>query len=606
MKSLLKFITCGSVDDGKSTLIGHILYDAKLLFVDHLKALELDSQLSNREGKVDYSLLLDGLMAEREQGITIDVAYRYFTTNKRSFIVADCPGHEQYTRNMAVGATFANLAVILVDVSKGILPQTKRHVRICALMGVKHLVLAINKMDVVHYDQQRFEQLRLDFLKYVSEFNFNSIEIIPLSATVGDNVVKKSLKTPWYKGLPLLSYLEDVEIAEKTNNRGFVMPVQRVSRPPQMHRGYQGQIEMGQIKVNDTITCLPTKEEVNVQSILVAGSECTEAVAGQSVTLTFNREVDISRGSVLTQDAEIEITDLFTTSLLWTEDAPLIAGRTYLLKCGTKTTLATVVTIKYKVDIASGNHIAASQIFKNELAACDIALSEKIAVSTSIQNHALGGFILIDRISNMTSACGVILQPLTRSSHVVWQKTDITRDIRARLKKQTPQTLWFTGLSGAGKSTLANALENKFASVGMHTMILDGDNIRHGLNHDLSFTEADRVENIRRIAEVAKLMNDAGLIVLVAFISPYQQDRLKALEIIGRESFKEIYVSTPLEVCETRDVKGLYQKARNGEIAEFTGISSPYDVPKNPDMILDTNELTIDECVEKLLEQFFR
>ena len=605
MKSLLKFITCGSVDDGKSTLIGHILYDAKLLFVDHLKALELDSKLSNHEGNLDYSLLLDGLMAEREQGITIDVAYRYFTTEKRSFIVADCPGHEQYTRNMAVGASFASLAVILVDVSKGILPQTKRHARICALMGIKHIVLAINKMDLIHYDQQRFEQVRLNFLKYVSEFNFNSTMIIPVSATVGDNVVKKSLKTSWYEGPSLLSYLENVEVGEKANSDDFVMPVQRVSRPSHMHRGYQGQIEAGHVKIDDTLTCLPTNEEVSVQSIMVAGNERKEAFAGQSVTLTFNREVDVSRGSVLAANASLDQGDMFTASLLWMEDTPLIAGRNYLLKCGTKTTLATVVNIKYKIDIASGNHIVASQIFKNELIECDIALSEEIVFTAFEKNYALGGFILIDRITNMTSACGVILQPLKRSTNVTWQQTDVTRESRAKLKKQTPLTLWFTGLSGAGKTTLANALESKLAAMGMHTMLLDGDNIRHRLNQDLDFTEADRVENIRRIAEVANLMNDAGLIVLAAFISPYEQDRTRAKEIIGEKSFKEIYVSTPLKICETRDGKGLYKKARAGQIPEFTGISSPYDVPENPDMTLDTSHMTIDDCVEKILERFF-
>jgi len=606
LKPLLKFITCGSVDDGKSTLIGHLLYDAKLLFIDHLKSLELDSQLTNSEGKLDYSLLLDGLMAEREQGITIDVSYRYFNTDKRSFIVADCPGHEEYTRNMAVGASFADLAVILVDVLNGILPQTKCHVRICALVGIKHLVLAVNKMDLVQYNQQRFDQTRLEFLKYISEFNFDSIKVIPVSATEGDNVVVKSLKTPWYNDMPLLSYLESVDISERKQQEGFMMPVQRVSRPSHTYRGFQGQIESGHIKIGDEVTCLPTNEKVNVKSILVSGSECEEAFAGQSISLTFNREIDISRGYVLTSDEELENSDVFTSSILWMDDDPLSVGRNYLLKCGTKVVLATIIAIKHKIDITSGNHIASTQIFKNELCQCEIALSEKIVLRSFNKSQELGGFILIDRISNATSACGVILHSLKRSENTTWQKTNITRKVRSELKNQAPLTLWFTGLSGAGKSSIAIALEKKLVEIGMHTMFLDGDNIRHGINQDLGFTEADRVENIRRISEIAKLMNDAGLIVLASFIAPFRQERIRAKEIIGSETFKEIYISTPLEVCESRDVKGLYKKARSGEILEFTGISSPYDVPVNPDYALDTSIISIDACVEELLKHFFK
>ena len=602
MKSLLKFITCGSVDDGKSTLIGHVLYDAKLLFVDQVKALELDSQIGSRDGKIDYSLLLDGLMAEREQGITIDVAYRFFTTEKRSFIVADCPGHEQYTRNMAVGASFADLAVILVDVMNGILPQTKRHARICALMGIKHMVLAVNKMDLIQYDRHRFNQVRLDFIRYVSEFGFESIEVIPVSAVEGDNVVFKSPKTAWYKGLPLLSYLEQIDVAVKSESNNFVMPVQRVSRPSHEYRGYQGMIESGSVKIGDEITCLPTGENVNVKSILNAGTECEEATTGQSIALMFDREVDVSRGCVLASSMDFEIADMFTASILWMDEAPLIVGRSYLVKCGTKVVLATILSIKHKVDISSGNRTPAKQLYKNELAECDISLSEKIVFSTFEENRGLGSFILIDRVSNMTSACGAVLHSLRRSSNISWQKTDITRDIRAGLKNQTPKTLWFTGLSGSGKSALSNALEKRLSSMGMHTMLLDGDNIRHGLNRDLGFTETDRVENIRRVAEVAKLMNEAGLIVLTAFISPFGQDRALAKEIIGK-CFKEIYVSTPLEVCEERDIKGLYKKARTGQIPEFTGISSPYEPPHNADIEIDTsdNNIPLDVFVEKLI-----
>jgi len=594
------------VDDGKSTLIGHVLYDAKSLFVDQVTALELDSQIGNRDGQIDYSLLLDGLMAEREQGITIDVAYRFFTTDNRSFIVADCPGHEQYTRNMAVGASFADLAVILVDVMNGILPQTKRHARICALMGIKHIVLAVNKMDLIKYDKQRFNQVRLDFIRYVSEFSFESIEVIPVSAVEGDNVVFKSMKTAWYEGPPLLSYLENIDVASEIKSNVFVMPIQRVCRPSHEYRGYQGMIEHGGVEIGDSVTCLPSGENVYIKSILNAGVECNEAVTGQSVALMFDREVDVSRGCVLASNKDLEIADMFTASILWMDEIPLVVGRSYLAKCGTKIVLATVQSIKYKVDISSGNRFPTKQLYKNELAECDISLSEKIVFDTFVKSRAMGGFILIDRVSYMTSACGVVLHSLRRSSNIFWQKTDITRDSRAGFKNQTPMTLWFTGLSGSGKSALSNAFEKRLSAMGMHTMLLDGDNIRHGLNRDLGFTETDRVENIRRVAEVAKLMNDAGLIVLTAFISPFGQDRSLAKDIIGAESFKEIYVSTPLEVCEERDVKGLYKKARSGQIPEFTGISSPYEPPNNADIEVDMSDINIplDVFVEQLCNIF--
>lgn len=601
MNRLLKFITCGSVDDGKSTLIGHMLYDAKLLFADQARALELESKVGSREGKIDYSLLLDGLMAEREQGITIDVAYRYFSTEHRSFIVADTPGHEEYTRNMAVGASFADLAVILVDATKGVVRQTKRHVRICSLMGIKHIVLAVNKMDLVDFDQRRFDAILADFKQVIAELHLDSFQAIPLSATEGDNLTRHSVHTPWYEGLPLLAYLEGVEVQQNEQVTHFVMPVQRVCRPHHAFRGFQGQIEHGHISVGDELITLPSHEKAKVQKLLVTDQEVHTAVAGQPVTIQLDREVDISRGCVLTTSEDMEVADLFTATLLWLDDAPLVAGRNYLVKIGTKTVPGTVLTMKNKIDTNTGNQVPAKQIIKNEMAKCDVALSEKIVFDAFDKSQALGGFILIDRVTHQTAACGVIMHALRRSANVVWQHTDITREIRSKQKGQQPLTLWFTGLSGSGKSTLANELEKRLVAHGRHTMLLDGDNVRHGLNKNLGFTESDRVENIRRIAEVAKLMNDAGLIVLASFISPYEADRENAREIIG-DTFIEIYVSTPLEECERRDVKGLYRKARAGEIPNFTGISSPYEPPVNPEMTIDTSECSLEEAVEQIMD----
>ncbi|WP_083249221.1 adenylyl-sulfate kinase [Bacillus solimangrovi] len=604
MKSLLKFITCGSVDDGKSTLIGHMLYDAKLLFADQEQALELDSKVGSRGGEIDYSLLLDGLMAEREQGITIDVAYRYFTTDNRSFIVADTPGHEEYTRNMAVGASFAELAIILVDATKGVITQTKRHARICALMGIKHLVLAVNKMDLIEFDQKRFEEIKKDFLQLTHGFNLESIQVIPVSATEGDNITKKSENTLWYDGLPLLPYLESVDVTKEQHD-SFILPVQRVSRPNHTFRGFQGQIEAGTISVGDDITTLPSNEKAKVKSILVADKELESAIVGQPVTIQLDREVDVSRGNVLTTSSNIQVTDMFTATILWMDDTKLIPGRNYLVKVGTKVLPGTVMSIKHKIDINSGEHIPADKAFKNELVECDISLSENMVFDTFENNEALGGLILIDRVSNMTSACGVIEHSLRRSTNVIWQETDITREIRSQQKGQKPLTLWFTGLSGSGKSTLANAVEKRLVSLGHHTMLLDGDNVRHGLNKNLGFKESDRVENIRRIAEVAKLMNDAGLITLTSFISPYDSDRQSAREVIGKE-YIEIYVSTPLEECEKRDVKGLYKKARTGEIPNFTGISSPYEAPENPEIEIDTSKYTLEEATDYVVKEIMK
>lgn len=602
MKSLLKFITCGSVDDGKSTLIGHMLYDAKLIFADQKKALELDSKIGSREGKIDYSLLLDGLMAEREQGITIDVAYRYFTTEKRSFIVADTPGHEEYTRNMAVGASFADVAVILIDATQGMLIQTRRHIRICSLMGIKHFVFAINKMDLVHYNKSVYDKIVRDIKKFVSEFETESIIMIPVSATEGDNITGTSARMPWYRGETLLSHLENIEVMNLSNQNKFVMAIQRVSRPNHHFRGFQGQISMGEISVGEEIIVLPSQERAKVSGIHIMDQEAQTAQEGQPVTIQLDREIDISRGCVVCRNADIEAANMFTAKLLWMDDEGLMPGRNYWIKLGTRLLPASVMDIKYKIDVNTGDQVPAQQIYKNELAVCDVMLSEKCAVDAFDKNKDLGSFIFINRITNMTSACGTVMHTLRRSNNLVWQESDITKEIRSRQKNQKTKTIWFTGLSGSGKSTLANELEKRFVAMGKHTMLLDGDNIRMGLNRNLGFTEVDRVENIRRIAEVAKLMNDAGLIVLTAFISPYEKDRENAREIIGKDFF-EVYVSTPLEECERRDVKGLYKKARNGEIPNFTGITSPYEAPVSPDIIVNTQDVSVEEAVSRIIRE---
>lgn len=615
MKSLLKFITCGSVDDGKSTLIGHMLYDAKLIFADQEKALELDSRIGSREGKIDYSLLLDGLMAEREQGITIDVAYRYFTTSKRSFIVADTPGHEEYTRNMAVGASFADVAVILIDATQGMLIQTRRHIRICSLMGIRHFVFAVNKMDLVHYDKSVYDKITRDIKKFISEFDVLSVRMIPVSATEGDNITHASPAMPWYHDETLLEYLEDIEPSDFSGQEDFVMAVQRVSRPNHNFRGFQGQISTGEVNIGDVITVLPSGEHAKIAGIHVADREKETAQAGEPVTLQLDREIDISRGCVLCKNCRseensecedisinIETANMVTAKLFWMDDDRLVPGRNYWVKVGTKMLPASVMNIKYKIDVNSGEQLPAEQIYKNELAVCDIMLSEKCAVSAFDRNKELGSFIFINRVTNMTSACGTIMHTLRRSNNLVWQETDITKQIRSEQKNQTPRTIWFTGLSGSGKSTLANALEKRLVVMGRHTMLLDGDNVRMGLNRNLGFTETDRVENIRRIAEVAKLMNDAGLIVLTAFISPYKKDRENAKEIIG-DDFLEVYVSTPIEECERRDVKGLYKKARKGEIPNFTGVSSPYEAPDAPDIVINTQEISIEDAVSMIVDK---
>lgn len=607
MKGLLKFLTCGSVDDGKSTLIGHLLYDSKLLYADQAQALELDSRIGSNDGNIDYSLLLDGLMAEREQGITIDVAYRYFTTAERSFIVADCPGHEQYTRNMAVGASFADLAVILVDATKGVLIQTKRHTRICAFMGIRRVALAVNKMDLVGYEKTRFDEISHAFGGLCGSLDIHAVQTIPVSATWGDNITGRSPRTPWYQGPFFLEYLESVDTGADQGEVGFVMPVQRVSRPNAAFRGFQGEVEAGRVAVGDEVSPLPGREQARVTGIFCAGRQTETAAVGQAVGITLDKEIDISRGSVLYAPPSAaaaekpECANLFNADILWTDDRDMAAGDRYILKCGTKTVPAFIMHVKHKVDINSGMNITGGTVRKNDIACCDISTAEPLVFTPFSVSKALGSFILIDRVSNMTAACGTINFALRRTNNLSLRDTDVTREMRSRLMGQKPFTLWFTGLSGSGKSTLANAMEQRLAASGRHTMLLDGDNIRLGLNRDLGFTRAGRIENIRRIAETVKLMNDAGLIVLTAFISPYADDRRNARDIIGAENFLEIYVSTPKGVCEKRDVKGLYRKARSRELPAFTGVSDVYEAPDNPDFVIDTTERGIAESADTLL-----
>ena len=602
MNALLKFITCGSVDDGKSTLIGHMLYDAKLLFADQKRALELDSKVGSRGGEIDDSLLLDGLMAEREQGITIDVAYRYFTTERRSFIVADTPGHEEYTRNMAVGASFADLAVILVDASQGVLTQTRRHTRICSLMGIKHFVFAVNKMDLIDFEQEKFQKIQKDIKVLLAEFEYSTAQMIPVSATEGDNITKRSVHMPWYTGKTLLDYLETINVKENPAETGFTMPVQRVCGPNHTFRGFQGQIESGSVSVGDAIKVLPSGESAKVTLIYEGDKEVQTSATGHAVTIQLDTEIDVSRGCVLIRDTSLNVNSMFAATLLWMDDVKLLPGRNFLLKLGTQSVPATIMKIRYKIDVNTGEEVYADAIYKNEIALCEISTASKLVFDEFEKNNALGSLILIDRVSHMTSACGIVEHTLNRENQLTWHNMDITRSFREEQLGQTAKTIWFTGLSGSGKSTLANELEKRLAAMGKHTMLLDGDNVRMGLNRNLGFREADRIENIRRIAEVSKLMNDAGLIVLTSFISPFAQDRQNAREIIG-DAFMEVYVSTPMEECERRDVKGLYKKARNGELDHFTGVTSPYEVPQHADVVIDTSKFSVEACVDQILEQ---
>jgi bifunctional enzyme CysN/CysC len=604
-KPLLRFITCGSVDDGKSTLIGRLLYDSKRLFDDQLAALASDSKRhGTRGGEIDYALLLDGLAAEREQGITIDVAYRYFDTEKRKFIVADCPGHEQYTRNMATGASTADLAVVLVDARKGLLPQTRRHSYIVSLLGIRQVVLAVNKMDLVGFDQTVFDDIVQGYRALAAQLGIANVQCIPLSALEGDNLSQRSSRTPWYDGPALLEHLETVTIDVPETGSGLRLPVQWVNRPNQNFRGFVGTLAAGRVKAGDEVVVLPSARRSRVTQVLGPSGEVAAAGVGEAVTLTLADEIDISRGDVIAAaDDPPEVADQFAAHLLWMDDAALLPGRPYWLKIGTRTVSASVSEIKHRIDVNTQEHLAAKRLELNEVGYCNLSLDEPVVFAPYAQNRTLGGFILIDRQSNATVAAGTLDFALRRAGNVHWQHLDVDKAARARIKGQTPKVLWFTGLSGAGKSTIANLVDKRLHALGYHSFILDGDNVRHGLNRDLGFTDEDRVENIRRVAEVARLMADAGLIVLVSFISPFRAERQMARERFGPDEFLEIFVDVPLALAEQRDVKGLYRKARAGQIPNFTGIDSPYEAPTSPELHLDAGSSTPEQLALQVLEK---
>jgi bifunctional enzyme CysN/CysC len=603
-KSLLRFITCGSVDDGKSTLIGRLLYDSKMIFEDQLAALEADSKkVGTQGGEIDFALLVDGLAAEREQGITIDVAYRFFSTDKRKFIVADTPGHEQYTRNMVTGASTADLAVILIDARKGVLTQTRRHSFLVSLIGIRNIVLAVNKMDLVGFDQAVFDKIVADYRAFAAEIGLTDVLAIPISGLRGDNITSKSDLTRWYQGPTLMQHLETVEIDETRLQAGPLrLPVQWVNRPNLDFRGFAGEIASGTARPGDRVRVLPSGRESRIVRIVTKDGDLPLAVAGQSVTLTLADEVDCSRGDIIASaDRPAEVADQFETTIVWMGEEPLLTGRPYWLKIGTKTVAATVTEAKYKINVNTLEHLASKQIELNEIAVCNISLDQPVAFDAYAESHDTGGFILIDRITNGTVGAGMIRFALRRAQNIHWQALDVSKETRAAAKGQQPAVLWFTGLSGAGKSTIANLVEKKLQAMGRHTYILDGDNVRHGLNRDLGFTDADRVENIRRVAEVARLMTDAGLIVLVSFISPFRSERRLARDLMPEGEFLEVYVDTPLAVAEQRDVKGLYKKARAGELKNFTGIDSPYEPPEHPEIHVDTTALTPAEAAELIV-----
>ena len=606
-KDMLRFITCGSVDDGKSTLIGRLLWDSKLIFEDQLAALEADSKKVGTQGEeIDYALLLDGLQAEREQGITIDVAYRFFSTDKRKFIVADTPGHEQYTRNMVTGASTAGVAVILIDARKGVLTQTKRHSYLASLVGIKNIAVAVNKMDLVDYDQQRFDDICQDYAEIAKDLGFEEITYIPLSALKGDNVFEHSEQTSWYTETTLLNYLETVQVSDKTQDKPFRMRVQLVNRPNLDFRGFCGTIASGTVRVGDSVVIPSSGQQSRISQIVTMDGNLNQAYAGQAITLCLEDEIDISRGDMLTTPTDRpHHADQFEAKLVWMHEDGLLPGRSYLLKAGSATAQAQVTDLKRKVNVNTLQLEPGKTLEMNEVGICNISITRAISFDLYTENRHTGNFILIDRFTNATVGAGMINFPLRRSTNIHWQSVDIDKQSRAELKNQKAKVLWFTGLSGAGKSTIANLVEKKLHSMGKHTYLLDGDNIRHGLNRDLGFTDADRVENIRRIAETAKLFVDAGLIVLTAFISPFKSERNMARELLDDGEFIEIFVDTPLDVCEQRDPKGLYIKARQGELKNFTGIDSDYEVPENPEIVVDGADATAEELAEKIVMELF-
>jgi len=614
-KGLLRFITCGSVDDGKSTLIGRLLYDSKMIFEDQLAALEADSKRVGTQGQeIDFALLVDGLAAEREQGITIDVAYRFFATEKRKFIVADTPGHEQYTRNMVTGASTADLAVILIDARKGVLPQTKRHSFLAHLIGIRHIVLAVNKMDLVDYDQSTFERIVADYRSFATEIGIEDFTAIPLSGFKGDNITNApSDSTQWYEGPSLIEHLETVPIeAALAQGQPFRMPVQWVNRPNLDFRGFAGLVAAGTVQPGDRVRIVPSGKTSTVKSIVTmpklsergASGEIENAVAGESVTLVLEDEVDCSRGSVIASaEAPPETADQFDANIVWMSDEELIPGRAYWLKLATQTVSASIAQPKYEIDINSLEHLAAKTLSLNAIGVAEVTTDKPITFEPYATSRTLGGFILIDKMTNATVAAGMINFSLRRAQNVHWQSVDISREQHASLKNQKPAVLWFTGLSGSGKSTIANAVEKKLNRMNRHTFLLDGDNVRHGLNKDLGFTEADRIENIRRVGEVAKLMTDAGLIVLTAFISPFRAERRMVREMLPEGEFIEVFVDTPLEVAEARDEKGLYKKARSGQLKNFTGIDSPYEAPEHAEIRINTTAMTPDEAADLIVDK---
>ena len=604
-KGMLRFITCGSVDDGKSTLIGRLLWDSKLIFEDHLASLEVDSRRVGTQGdEIDYALLLDGLQAEREQGITIDVAYRFFSTDKRKFIVADTPGHEQYTRNMVTGASTADAAVILIDARKGVLTQTRRHSYLVSLVGIKQVAVAINKMDLVDFSAERYREICAEYEAFAAQLGFDEITCIPLSALKGDNVIALSERTPWYRGPTLMNYLEQVAADDNLLDKPFRMPVQWVIRPDLDFRGFAGTIASGVIRPGDGVVVPASGQKSRVARIVTMDGDLDMAVASQSVALTLDDEIDISRGDMLSDpQARPAQADQFEAKIVWMHESPLLPGRGYLLKAGSATASAQISSLKHRIDVNTLALQPAKTLGLNEVGVCNIALDKPLAFDPYIDNRGTGRFILIDRFTNATVGAGMIDFALRRATNIHWQALDVDKKSRAGLKNQRPAVLWFTGLSGAGKSTIANLVEKKLHSLGKHTYLLDGDNVRHGLCRDLGFTDADRVENIRRVAETARLFVESGLIVLVSFISPFRSERRMAREMLPDGEFLEIYINTPLEICEQRDPKGLYKKARSGELANFTGVDSLYEAPENPEMVCDAGSIPAEEIAEQIVRE---